>query len=160
MTVIMFTAYFPFLTYAVPALAGSFLVIILFEIDRKYALATYLVTAGAVLLLCEEEAKWIYVGFCGYYPILKSLLERVPLRVGEYGLKLLCFNAAITGIYFGIAKVFGLPEDSLETLGRFAVPILYGLANGVFLLYDLCLTRMAGWYAWKWHSRISGIFRR
>ena len=72
---VMAAAYFPFLTYAVPAVAGALIIIPLVEAGRGYALGTYIVTSLLVMLFAENEAKLMYICLFGYYPVLKMYCE-------------------------------------------------------------------------------------
>ena len=96
---IMLIAWFPSLTYAVPAIAGALLIIIVIEINAKWAFLVYLVVAFLALLICEKEASILFVGFFGYYPIIKAKLETLKNRVFEWVLKFLLFNSAVILAY-------------------------------------------------------------
>ena len=73
--VLLLLSYFPYFTYAVPAIAGLVGLIVLIEINTKWSIITYVVTAVLALLFAEPEAMLMYVLFLGYYPILKSVIE-------------------------------------------------------------------------------------
>ena len=74
--VVMLAAYFPYVTYALPALAGCFLVIISIEINKKWAFVVYAAVGALSFLVCEKEAAVLYIFFFGYYPILKAVFEQ------------------------------------------------------------------------------------
>ena len=65
--VIMLTSYFPYLTYAIPAIASIFVLIPTLEIGLKWGTLTYFVSAVIVLLVGEMEAKLLFTVFLGYY---------------------------------------------------------------------------------------------
>ena len=50
-SVFMLLSYFPYLTYAIPALAGLFIMVIVIEIDCKWAIGGYIASAFLVFLL-------------------------------------------------------------------------------------------------------------
>lgn len=158
-TVLMTASYFPYLTYAVPAVSSALIIMPLVELSKGYATATYTVSALTVLMFAEPEAKLMYVFFFGYYPILKSLFEKIRSRVLEYVLKFLCFNISVSIIYFVIAKVFMLPMESLEEFGKYTVAVLYGLGNIAFIMYDICLGRICNLYMFRLHEKIKKIMR-
>ena len=91
-SVFMLTSYFPYLTYAIPALAGLFIMVAFIETDIKWAAVTYIASSVLIFFVAEPEAKLLYIMFFGYYPIIKALFERVRSRVFEYLFK---FSAGI-----------------------------------------------------------------
>lgn len=143
--VIMFsTAFIPFGTYALPCLAGAMLVVVVIENGRNVAWMVYVsVSLLSILIVPDKEAVLVFVVFLGYYPIIKSNLERFCSRLVEYFCKLALFNFTIISGYAVMAYVFGLSEliADLGDLGRIGMAVLIFLANVVFILYDVALTR-------------------
>lgn len=155
---VMLVAYFPSLTYAVPALAGAILIIIVIEISPKWAFLVYLVVAFLALLICEKEASILFVSFFGYYPIVKAKLERLHHRIIEWALKFLLFNGAVVLAYFVIIYLFLIPLD-IGFMKEYGLPILLALGNVVFLIYDIGMTRMITVYLATWHKKINRFTR-
>ena len=155
---VMLIAYFPSLTYAVPAIAGAILIIIVIEINAKWAFLVYLVIGFLALLICEKEASVLFVSFFGYYPIIKAKLEGLKNRVFEWVLKFIIFNIAVILAYFIIINLFLIPLD-VGFLKKYGVPVLLVLGNVVFLLYDIGLTRVITLYLATWHKRINKFTR-
>lgn len=158
-TALMAAAYFPYFTYAVPAVAGALIILPLVELSKGYAVITYIASATLSLLFAEPEAKLMYVCFFGYYPILKSVFEGIKSRVAEYILKFLTFNISVTAVYFVFAKIFSIPTDSIGDYGKYTALILYTLGNIAFLLYDICLSRICTMYIIRLHEKIKKIMR-
>lgn len=158
-TAIMASSYFPYLTYAIPALAGAFVIIPLFEIGKKAALLTYAASLLPVFLLAEPEAKLMYIALFGYYPVLKAVFEAFKSRALEYICKFVIFNLSVSLIYFVFAGIFGIEAESFGQFAKYGVIALYILGNVAFLLYDICLTRLAAFYAVRLHSKIGRIFK-
>ena len=101
-----FTGIFPFATYALPALSGLLLVVIVIDHGMKWAWCVYVaISALVVLITPDREAAAMFVLFFGYYPILKSVLERIKLRVTEYIIKIVIFNVAMVVAYLLISHV-------------------------------------------------------
>ena len=75
--VLMLAAYFPYLTYAIPAFAGLCIMVVLLETGAKWAISAYITSAVLTLLFCEPEAMLMYVFLFGYYPILKAFIEKI-----------------------------------------------------------------------------------
>ena len=55
----MLTSYFPYLTLAIPGIAGLFMLMPLVEVGKGYAFLSYIVSAGIVLISAEPEAACI-----------------------------------------------------------------------------------------------------
>ena len=158
-TVIMLVSYFPYLTYAVPAVAGLFIMISVMEINCKWALLSYISASFFVFLFAEPESKLMFIGFFGFYPILKCLIERINKPVLEWIIKILLFNVCILLIYKVFAKIFMIPEDNLNEFFKYGEIVLLIFANAVFVVFDIALSRMANFYFAKFHFRVSRIFK-
>lgn len=157
--VIMLVAYFPYFTYAVPALAGIVFAVISIEIGRKWAFLSYAACSAVTLLLCEKEAAVLFAGFFGYYVILKGIIEQHFNGVSEHIIKQAVFSAAMIICYLGVVYVFGIPFDDSGLLGRYLAPALLIAGNVVFYIYDIGVTRVLTAYIIKLHPRISKMFR-
>jgi hypothetical protein len=157
--VVMLMAYFPYLTFALPVIAGGLLAIIMFEINSKWALGGFFASAILSLLFCEKEAAMLFVAFFGYYPIVKSFLERISSRILEYILKFSVFNIAIIGAYLVIIFVFGIPMEGMGDFGKYTVVILLVLVNIMFLIYDWALSVMYVDYMKRLHPRVAHMLK-
>lgn len=157
---LMLLSYFPYLTYAVPAVSGLFMMILVIEADLKWAMYGYFASAVLVLLLAETEAKLMYVFLFGFYPILKAALERIKKPIFEWITKFLVFNAAVFTVYAGASFVFGISFDDFGDLGKYGAYILLAAANVVFLLYDIAVSRMAALYMMRLHPQVERLLKR
>lgn len=158
-TVFMLVSYFPYFTYAVPAIAGLFIMVVVIEIDCKWAFGAYLASVFPIFMFAEIESKFMYIGFLGFYPILKALLERKRKPVTEWILKIICFNVAVLLIYFVLSKTIGFSADDFGTLGQYGVAILLVLGNIAFVLYDIAVSRMATVYMNLIHQKLKKIIK-
>lgn len=158
-TAVMLTAYFPFLTYAIPAIAGALIIIPLVEAGKGYAFATYIVSSVMVMLFAEPEAKLMYLCFFGFYPIVKAVFEKIRFRFIEYLLKIITFNGAVTLVYMVFAKLFMIEVEGIGDFGKYSVLILYVIGNFAFILYDICLERLCVLYMVRLHQRIKKILK-
>lgn len=152
--VIMLVAYFPYLTYTLPALAGIMFAIVMVEIGPKWAWGSFVTTAILSLLLCEKEAAVIFVAFFGYYPIVKANLERISLKAIEYIAKFLLFNVAVIVAYLVIIYVFSIPIENMGQFGQYTLLILLGMGNVVFIIYDFALSTAYQEYMVKLHPKV------
>lgn len=157
--VIMLMAYFPYITYAIPAIAGGILAVIAVEIDRKWALGAYVATSIITLLICEKEAACLFVGFFGYYTIFKGYVEQHFRGVLEYIIKFAVFNAAIVVSYLAVVFVFGMSLAELGIAGLGFAAGLLAAGNVVFIIYDFGLNRVIGYYIYALHPKIRKMFK-
>lgn len=158
-TAVMAASYFPFLTYAIPAIAGALIIVPLAEIGKPYAVGTYVVSALLVMLFAENEAKLMYVCFFGYYPVIKAVFEKIKLRLIEYILKFAVFNGAVTAVYLLLAELFMIDMEGVGDYGKYGVIILYAVGNVAFVLYDICLEKLCTLYMCRLHPKIKKIMR-
>lgn len=155
----MLTSYFPYLTYSIPALAGLFIMTLVIETDKKWALASYFASAVIIFFLAEPEAKLLYIAFFGYYPIIKAIFETMKSRALEYILKFLVFNLAVVLSYTVFAELLGVTYSEMNEFGKNTMWVLLVLANIVFPIYDIALSRVATFYMVKIHSKVSKILK-
>lgn len=151
-TAIMLTAYFPYLTYAIPCAAGLVTAICVIELSMGWAWGVYAVSAFLTLLFAEPEAKLLYIFFFGYYPILKTYLEKIKFRPLECLAKFAVFNAAVLAVYFVFAGLFGVDMSDMGDFGKYTAVILLALGNAAFFLYDILIDRLAGMYLFRLHK--------
>lgn len=157
--VLMLVGYFPYLTYAVPCIASLPIMVVVIELNKKYAFLTYIASILPVFLFCEPEAKLLYLCFIGFYPALKALLELIKSRVAEYILKFVCFNIGVGVIYLFSTFVFGISYDDLGELGKYGALVFLALSNLVFLAYDICITKMAEFYIYRLHASVQKMLK-
>ncbi|MBQ0084109.1 MAG: hypothetical protein KBS52_05030 [Clostridiales bacterium] len=157
--VIMLAAYFPYFTYAVPAIAGFLVLITYIEAGPKWSVAVYIVTSVLVMLFCENEAKLMYLLLFGYYPILKIYVEKLKSKILVYVLKFAVFNASIAVVYLLLAKLFGIETEVSSSFGIIGVIGIVLLGNFTFWLYDIVLVRMANVYLARLHKTVRRIFK-
>ena len=152
--------------YTLPAMAGMLTMLAVVEIDKKWAIGSYVATSLiGLLFVANKEAVVYYVAFFGYYPVVKALLESKMPRVAEYILKFLIFNVSIILSGVVLVKVFGMPYNDLLGIDgesafftKYALPIMLGMGNVVFILYDVALTRLLTAYVLVWQKRFRKLF--
>ena len=158
---LMLTSIIPFGTYALPGLAGAFLVIVVIELNAKWALGVFAVTSLMGFFLAgDKEAAVCYILLLGYYPILKNLIEqKIMLRVVRILLKLAAFNAAAVGTFYITTLLLAIPAEEYTLFGIYMPLAFLAAGNLVFLLYDLALTQSVVFYVRKIRGRIFSEFR-
>lgn len=153
-------AIIPFLTYALPAAAGLLIVIIVMEIDKKWAFGVYCTVAIlGMLLVPDKEVAVMYLAFFGYYPILKAVTEsRLPVAIG-WIVKVATFVGTMAVSYFLMIKFMGVTIDEVDEMGIIAIPLLLGLGTFAFVIYDIALTKLITLYIAKWRKYFRRYFK-
>ncbi|NMB30807.1 MAG: hypothetical protein GX988_05145 [Clostridiales bacterium] len=158
----MLTGIIPLGVYVFPAIAGLTLVLIVIEVNTKWALLCYLAVSILSLLVTPDiEAKLMFIFFLGYYPIIKAYLEQTRYRIIEWILKFVLFNISVIIAYMLIIHVFGLNEimDEFGEFGKYGAWIMLGAGNIVFVLYDITISRLVMTYLHWLRPRVLRRFR-
>ena len=103
----------------------------------------FLLSAALGLLLGpDKEAAMLYAAL-GWYPLVKSRLDRRPRPV-RLAQKLLLVNLAGGACYAILLFVFRLQslQSELREAGRLLLLLLLAGGNAVFFLYDALLARL------------------
>lgn len=159
-TLLMLLTIVPASEIGLPAVAGALMIPVVIEMGYKAAFSVYGVTGILTLLLVGSwEPKLLFIGFFGYYPILKSLIERLHNRVGEWIIKLVLFNVATVAIYAVLIFLFHLDTAAFSIGGKTAYGLLLAMGNGVFILYDIGLTQLISNYIHRFSPRVRRLFR-
>lgn len=109
----------------------------------KWSLGVFAVTAALGALLYPGAAAIMFTAFFGYYPIAKSLFERIH----KTGVCWLCKYALYTFAFV----VYWLLAKALFTFtgGELAWYVLYPLGAVVFFLYDMAYSSVIRFYLVK-----------
>ncbi len=123
--------------YTFPACAGIVICILSYIAGKSYAWLSYIATAFVSFIMCtDKEAVLCFILFLGYYPLIKSYIDKIHLKVVNYIIKLVIFNVAACCLYLLMFFVFSLPEDMFEIFGV-NIPIVFLIVlNVLFILYD------------------------
>lgn len=119
------------------------------ECGTKFALIQFLASAliGSLLVPFKSQIV-IFILFIGYYPIIKSHMERIGKRWLEWLVKILFFNAVLIVAYFTL-KYFLLAYINFGTIFNIVLSHLIFvviIAEIVFVLYDYMLSMLASYY--------------
>ena len=156
LVLMLLTTVIPFGTFAFPAFAGMLLTVIVIEIGYGFAVSVFAATALlSFLIVSDKEAALMYTAFFGFYPILKSLIERIPNKVVQYIVKLAVFNACMIAVFFIAVNLLSIPEESYYLFGL-QLPVIFLLFGNVFfVLYDYCITKLVTIYLLKWRQKLN-----
>lgn len=135
------------------AAIGSIIVLIAFiELGKGWAFGVYAAaTVISLLLLPYKTPAAVFALFAGFYPILKEPLNRIEPKWLSYSARILCFNIFLAALIFA-GKSFFKVQDEFMDFG----PVIYILANIVFLVYDIALERISVTYVTRIKPRIFG----
>lgn len=159
-TALMLVSYFPYFTYAVPAVCGLFMMIPLIETGVAWALGSYAVSAALSLVLAEPESALLYAFLFGYYPVLKAVIERLHNAVLEWIIKLVVFNLAAAAAMFIFVKVFsGLGISETFADFKYGAVTFIVLCEIAFVLYDIAISRVSVFYMTRLHPRIKKLIK-
>lgn len=128
-----------------PAICGILLVVVVFELNVKWAWSIFTAVSLLGLLLCPSKSVVIYyIFFFGHYPLVKSYVERLHSRVLQWVLKILLFNVCSISAYWLIVHLFGVSD----VVTRYGYLLLLVLANTAFILYDIAVSRLIVTYVY------------
>ena len=128
---------------ALVALSSLPVCVTLMMYGLKWSLGVFALTAALGALLFPGAEAVMYVAFFGYYPIAKSLFERIHNRYAGWVCKLALYSLAFL-LYWQLARiVFAFTGVEL------AWYILYPLGAAVFVLYDLAYSSVIRFYLVK-----------
>lgn len=132
------------------AIASLVIVLIVIEMGYSFAWVSYAaISVLSVILLPQKLPAIMFAAFMGFYPIIKSYVEKLNSSAIRWCLKLIVANAAFFAMFF-IIKYF-MP-DQLESDAMMLT--LYVLANGAFVLYDYAVSKLITAYFYKLRERL------
>ena len=109
----------------------------------RWAAGVFAVTAALGFLLFPGTTAIGYALFFGYYPIAKSLFERVHGTWQPWALKLVLYSAAFAAYWFLARALFGGFDAALPWY------IVYVVGAAVFVVYDICYSLIIRFYLEK-----------
>ena len=141
---------FQTLDLTMSAIVSLLVVVIVIEMGYKYAWFTYLATAIlSVLLLPQKSPAIFYACFMGFYPIIKSHVERFNSAVVRWTIKLVAGNIALVAMFWLISLF--LPD---EFEGGWMLVATYILGLAAFIVYDIALTKLISLYFARIRDRV------
>ena len=130
----------PLATYLIPMVAGLALLPFSVELGTKAAVTAYTTVAILSLFIVpDREAAMMFIFFFGYYPILKSTIEKMKSSVLKFMAKYLIFNISIFSAYWIIIYLFSMRYILEEFGGNMLLTITVLMANIAFYVYDKAL---------------------
>lgn len=139
--IMCFGGFVPLLTYVCPMIAMLMVYVVYKLCGRSTALTWYFaVSILAALLSADKEAASIFV-VLGYYPIIKSFIEKHRFK---WLVKFVFFNCVILALYWFLMNIMGMTQlkEEFRTAGTVLCVIILVLGNVIFYLIDRILGRM------------------
>ena len=123
-------------------------------IEEGISAGLYVYVCGSVLgliLFPGVPSPLFFAAFFGYYPVLKSFIERVRPVVLQWVLKLAVYNCALVAIYFFV-------KDIVFDFGDYSPGLLVICTAGSALLafFDYGFSKVI----WLYMDRVHGKFKR
>ncbi len=128
---------------ALVALSSLPVCVALMMFGLKWSLGVFAVTAALGALLYPGAAAIMYLAFFGYYPIAKSLFERIHRVSVCWICKYALYTFAFV-IYWLLAKALFTFSG-----GELSWYLLYPLGAAVFFLYDVAYSSLIRFYLVK-----------
>lgn len=147
----------PFSTFAGPMFAGLFLMPVCVELGCKTALLAYCaVSFLSFLIVPDLETALFFVFLFGFYPIVQAFFLKIKNKALQIAAKLLLANLSIAVIYTLLLFVFASPAIWAEFSGlsTWALGLFVLLANFMFLLYDVMVTKVKLVYILRFRRKI------
>ena len=135
------TSIIPAATYAFPCLAGIMLVAVVIEFGEKWALLSYVsVSILSLFLAGDKEAVVYFIAFLGFYPTVKSFIERLKSKALQMIIKYAVFTVCIIAAFLVCKFILAIPDEEFTVFGIY-VPWIFLIAGEiVFFFYDKCIT--------------------
>ncbi len=155
LVMMLITGLVPVGTYALPLFAGALLIAVVIEFGVGYALAAYAAVSILSLFLSgDKEAVVYFIAFFGYYPIIKSLIERLRSKAAAWVIKFAVFTAAIVAAFFVCKFVLAIPDEEFTVFG-FYLPWAFLIVGEIFFpIYDRCISVLVAAYVMKIRGRL------
>ena len=147
----------PLATFAAPAIAGILIMPVTIEFGRKTGWLLYAaIGLLSLLLVSDREMSLIFLFFFGFYPLLKTNLERLHTHTGRLLAKFAVFNLCVISMYALILLVFPIPAINAEfaEMGWGFAGVLLAMGNVTFAVYDAAVARLVSLYCARLRPRL------
>lgn len=133
----------PVATYICPALCCAIAHVVFLTCGKRIAWSWYVVVSLLSLLVGPDKEAAIVFSFLGYYPLIKSAVDKYRFSIL---IKTIFFNCSVLTAYWVIIHLIGMTQVAEEnaTLGVLGVAILMVLGNVTFFLLDRMLNMITG----------------
>lgn len=132
-------------------LASFLTAIFIIHTDLKYGILFYIVSSLLIWIILPEKIAVIpYVGFFGWYAIVKALIEKLNKRFLEWLIKILLFNAlAVTSFFLFQSLLPKIDYSNPIVLLTTVAPL-----EVIFVIYDYVFTLIIDFYYKRFYNKI------
>ena len=149
MVFLYLSSIFPTMQLTFVAAASIFVVVQVVENGIKGGLFVFVgSTLLGFLIVPDKTSMFLYALFFGYYPIVKSLAERLNNAVLRWVIKLVVMNAALAVILV----FFGELIFDLSTF-KYGVWVFAAMFDVAFILFDIAITQLVALYMRRFHKK-------
>jgi len=154
-------SFVPSMDYALPAMAGMFVFLLVLELGPAWPTGVYLATSVlAALLLPNKSVALFYILFFGGYPVLRWLLECKLPKGLAWVCKFAVFNVSMISGYFLAVQLFGLELSDFGVFGQYAGLFMIVLGNATFVVYDaMVLASFQALYNKRWQKKLRHLLQ-
>ena len=138
--------------FGLVAFASMFAAAAVIETGLSGGIYVFIVSSVlGMLIVPNKTAPLLYIVFLGYYPVVKSLIERRGPVLLQWFLKLLVFNAALTIVWLTLRSVvFAFGEDMP------VAALVFLVCNVVFVIFDYGFSKVILFYMARVSKHIRG----
>lgn len=138
--------FLPFMTYVCPMISILLCGFVYNFAGKTSAVCWYISVVILSLLLCPDKEAAILYSFLGYYPIIKSQIDKMRFK---WLIKILFFNAIIVSLYWLLMNIIGVTEliNEFSSMGTVMIAFMLLVGNFIFFMLDRLLERMS--QKWK-----------
>lgn len=148
----------PAMYIAFPMFAGALMIIMVSEVNWKWAFLTYIaVSLLALFITFDKQAAFVFIILFGHYSIIKYLLNKIHKKWLVSAIKFVIWNACIFGYFFACVYLLGSKELVKEVMkyGKIGAFILVGIGDLTYYLYDHFLDTLEMLFKTKIKTKIS-----
>lgn len=147
-------------TYAVPMILGLVMMFLKRTFSSSCAWCVYIaVSILSIILVPDKESVLMYTLFFGYYPIIKSNIDKIKFKLIRNIVKLLIYNLAVAAVECIAYFIFGIPFFEDGNFSAAMIILFTVLMNVTFVLYEFLLKNFMILYERKLEKRILKIFK-
>ena len=147
---------FPFATYVCPAIAGGFLMPVVYEYREKTAFTLYLaVSILGLMLVPDQELVFMFIFVFGLYTVVKMPIDRIKNKPLKFLIKLVYINIMLVVVYSILLFIFPVAVLVNEFAGYSMafVGVLFAMFNLTFFLYDKAVEKVLIIYVYRFRNR-------
>ena len=128
----------PVATFVIPMLCIILLTVVRQRCGNRIAWAWYGAVMILGLLLGPDKEAAATFAFLGYYPILKPMMDKLPLH---WLWKAIYFNVVILAMYWLLMNLFGMAAlaEEFAEMGRILLVVTLLMGNVTFFMLDYIL---------------------